>query len=385
VTTGVFGGSPQEGLADRIYEASVLPEFWPDVLRDFVRLAESREGVMVATSGDGFKWIGSSALAEKLAQEHYSYEGGAERSRRLIGLQRAGFATDADVFTAEEMLRLPLYADYLIPNGFGQGIATAIQVPDGDTIIFHAEGSPHAGPVDPAVIRRLDGLRPDLARSALISARLSFERARTAVETLSGIGLAACAVDKAGVALIANRAFEAEDLLWTTRGGNRIALLDRRADRQLYDALGVLGTEQGVRSLPLVASSGGAPAVLHVVPIRRAAHDLFTRAAAILVLTKASEKPTQALSLLQALFDLSATEAHIAARISAGRSAEHIALADAKSVDTVRNQVKSVLQKTGCRRQVDLVRLLTQLIPPASQSPAKSGPPILPEGSVGRA
>jgi DNA-binding CsgD family transcriptional regulator len=32
----------------------------------------------------------------------------------------------------------------------------------------------------------------------------------------------------------------------------------------------------------------------------------------------------------------------------------------------VRNQLKSVLAKTGCRRQVDLARLLAQLIPAAA-------------------
>jgi DNA-binding CsgD family transcriptional regulator len=373
VTTGIFGGSPQEGLADRIYEASVLPEFWPEVLRDFAQLAEGREAVLVAASGGSFKWIGSSALAEKFALDHYNYVGGEERSRRLIALRRAGFATDSEVFTEEEILGLPLFADYLIPNGLGRGIATAIPVPNGDMIIVHSEGDYRDGPYGADVVQRLDELRPHLARSALISARLAFERARTAVETLSGIGLAACAVSQGGTVLVANRDFDAELSLWTTRGAERIALTDRRADRQLYDALGVIGTEQGVRSLPLIASSGGTPAVLHVVPIRRAAHDLFTRAAAILVLTKASESPTQATSLLQALFDLSATEANIAARISAGKTAEQIALTDAKSVDTVRNQLKSVLQKTGCRRQVDLVRLLTQLIPPASRNLAEPG------------
>ncbi|MEQ1952115.1 helix-turn-helix transcriptional regulator [Mesorhizobium sp. CN2-181] len=382
MTTHVFGGSPQEGLADRIYEASVLPEFWPDVLRDFAVIAESLEAVMVATNGESFKWIGSSARAEQLAEEHYRYEGALKRSGRLLAAQRAGFMTDRDVFSEAEILSEPLFADYLIPAGYGRGIATAIQVPTGDTIIFHGEGDFGDGPYGADVVRRLDDLRPHLARSALISARLAFERARTAVETLSGIGLAACAVSQGGTVLVANRDFDAEQSYWTTRGAERIALSDRRADRQLYDALDVIGTGQGVRSLPLIGSSSGAPAVLHVVPIRRAAHDLFMRAAAILVLTKASQSPTQATSLLQALFDLSATEASIAARISAGRTTEQIALVDGKSVDTVRNQLKSVLQKTGCRRQVDLARLLAQLIPPVSKSVI---PTPLPGGGVGHA
>jgi DNA-binding CsgD family transcriptional regulator len=363
VETGHVSDARHESLVDRIYEASVLPEFWPHVLRDFAQFAESREAALIATSNGSFKWIGSSASAEKLAQEHYKYPGGAERSSRLLALRRAGFATDREVYTEAEILGEPLFRDYLIPNGFGRGIATAIQMPGGDTIIFNAEGDYSLGPVEAALMQRLDSLRPHLARSALLSARMAFERARTAVETLSAIGLAACAVLQAGEVLVANRDFDTELSFWTTRGRDRIALYDRRGDRQLYDALGVIGTEQGVRSLPLIAQDGGLPAVLHVVPIRRAAHDLFTRAAAILVLTKASETPTQATSLLQALFDLSPTEATIAARIAAGQTAEQIASADAKSPDTVRNQLKSVLQKTGCRRQVDLARLLAQLVP----------------------
>nr|WP_246771089.1 helix-turn-helix transcriptional regulator [Aestuariivirga sp. YIM B02566] len=149
--------------------------------------------------------------------------------------------------------------------------------------------------------------------------------------------------------------------LWTTRGGNRIAILDHRANGQLYEALGLIAAEQGVRSLPVIAPADSRPAVLHVVPIRRSAHDLFTRAAAILVLTKASDAALPASPLLRALFDLTPAEAAIAAHIATGKTVERIALADGKSIQTVRNQLKSVLKKTGCDRQVDLVRMLTRL------------------------
>lgn len=361
--TESFDNAEQEGLIDRIYEASVLPEFWPSVLRDFVALARSREAVLVSASGGNFRWIGSSPAAEQLAQDHYALEGGAERSRRLIALRHSGFARDRDAFTDEEVRGLPVFADYLIPRGYGSGVATAIQMPTGDTIIIHAEGDYRLGPVEDEVVKRLDGLRPHLARSTLVSARLAFERARTAVETLSGLGLAACAVAQSGAVLVANHDFDEEARLWTTRGKDRIGLLDRRADRQLYTALAAIGTEFGVRSVPMTAPAGGWPAVLHIVPVRRAAHDLFTNASAILVLTRASNTATQSTPLLQALFDLSPIEASIAARIAAGQTAERIALGDGKSVDTVRNQLKRVLEKTGCRRQVDLARLLAQLAP----------------------
>lgn len=273
----------------------------------------------------------------------------------------AGFITDYDILTQDEIDAEPVYQDFLIPRGYGFGVGSNISSAVGDTIAIHCEGHFADGAILPAVVERLDGLRPHLARSALMSTRLAFERARTAVETLSALGLAACAVNQLGTVLVANAAFDAEAPLWTTRGGNRIALLDRGANGLLYEAFSVIGAEQGVRSLPVIAPAGGRPAVLHVVPIRRAAHDLFTRASAILVLTKASDAALPATPLLRALFDLTPAEAAIAAHIATGKTAEQIALADGKSIQTVRNQLKSVLKKTGCDRQVDLVRVLTRL------------------------
>jgi DNA-binding CsgD family transcriptional regulator len=353
----------QTSFVDRIYEAAVLPEFWPDVLRDFARLAESRHAVLIAVRNQSYKWVGSSPTMEAMTLEVYHYPGGQERTRRLLAAPPGGFITDLDVYSESEILNEPLYTEYLIPKGLGRGIATFINVPTGDSIVVHAEGDHGLGPIDVAVMQRLNGFRPHLARSSLVSARLAFERARTAVETLSTLGLAACAVTRAGTVLVANPEFDAEALLWTTRGGNRIGLIDKRANRQLYDALNAIETGHSVRSLPLIAEEGAPPAVLHVVPIRRAAHDLFGQAVAILVLTKASDTPTQSTPLLQALFDLSPTEATIAARIAAGQTPEEIARADGKSIETVRNQLKRVLDKTGCRRQIDLGRLLTQLVP----------------------
>lgn len=351
-------------LADRIYEAAVLPEFWPEVLRDFADAADSLGAVLIATGEQGLRWTASSERFAELAAKHYDYPGGQERTRRLLALRHPGFATDRDAFSDEEIATDPLFTELLIPQGLGRGVATAVEVPAGDTIVLHAEGDLRKGPLPAETVERLNLLRPHVARSALISARLAFERARTAVETLSALGHAACAVSPAGVVVVANGEFEAEQGYWTTRGGGHVALEDRRSDALLREAIsaGALGTR--VRSVPLRPQGDLAPAVLHVVPLRRAALDLFANAGSILVLTKGSSSPTGATPLLQALFDLSATEAAVAAGIAAGQTAQQIALAGGKSVATVRNQIKSVLEKTGCARQVDLARLLAQVVPP---------------------
>jgi DNA-binding CsgD family transcriptional regulator len=73
--------------------------------------------------------------------------------------------------------------------------------------------------------------------------------------------------------------------------------------------------------------------------------------------------PTKAVPLrtevLQNLFDLTAAEARLAARLCAGESdVPEIAKEFGVSVSTLRTQIRSVYGKTGVRRQLDLARLL---------------------------
>lgn len=355
----------QDELIDRIYEASVLPELWTGVIAQIARSVDGEAALLSTVQMNTVRMVSTSADFTETWRLIFERFPGASnpRTQRLLAARHSGFVTDAHVFSAGEIEREPLYTEILIPRGYGSGAATAIHYPGGEAVVLNIERAAALGTFGEVAIARLDGLRAHLARSSLISMRLLFERARTAVETISALGLAACAVTEASVVLVANAEFEAEEGAWTSRSGERIALLDRRADGLLQEALGLIATERGVRSLPIAAREGSPPGVLHVVPIRRAAHDLFGRAAAILVLTKASNEPTRATALLQVLFDLTPTEAGITARIAAGQTVEQIARADGKSAATVRNQVKNVLGKTGCRRQTDLARLLAQLVP----------------------
>lgn len=351
-------------LIDRIYEASVIPSLWPEVLRHFAEQAASREGVMVATSRDQLRWLVSSPAAEKFVEQNYKFLGGMERTRRLLARNERAFVTDRDLFTEDELMRLPVYTEYLFPAGYGRGVATAISLPDETRIIFHAEGDYRDGLYGRREINRLNGLRQHLGRSAMISSRLAFEQARTAVETLAGLGYPSCAIAATGKVLVANSEFGVAGDQWATRMGDKIVLSDSDANSQLMDAIATMAVHRNVKSIALRPKDSVPASVLHVVPIRRSAHDLFSQAAAILVLTMASNDVTQETALIQALFDLTATEASVAARVAAGHTVEKIALADSKSVETVRYQLKNVLAKTGCRRQADLARLLVSLVPP---------------------
>lgn len=348
-------------FVDRVYEASVIPEYWPQVLRDFARMAGAQEAALLATDSEGSKLVGSSPAVDELAAKVYSYPAGIERTRRLVALRHAGFVTDRDVFTQEEILSEPMFADYLIPSGYGRGIATAICVPNGDTIVLHAEGNYRDGPFDSRTIQALDTLRPHLARASLLSARLGIERARAAAEALATIGLPAAVLGRGGRTLAANDLLVALMPHVVQDRPARLALADPSADALLRTALEAVAGSAGldaVQSIPIRGTQEHPPVIIHLIPVRGTAHDFFASSSAILLATPVVPKEVPGANVLQALFDLTPAEAKVAQSIGNGETTASIAASSGASLATVRNQLAAVLTKSGLHRQAELVGLL---------------------------
>ena len=87
---------------------------------------------------------------------------------------------------------------FCVPAAVGWAAITNISLPTKDQLVFTVERDYDRGPVESAFVQQLDELRPHLARSALMSARLQLERARVASETLALIGLPALVFDESG-------------------------------------------------------------------------------------------------------------------------------------------------------------------------------------------
>ena len=101
--------------------------------------------------------------------------------------------------------------------------------------------------------------------------------------------------------------------------------------------------------------------VAHVVPVRRSAHDIFAGSYAILLLTPLGGPRAPSTELLRSLFDLTQSEARIAAGLAKGQSLETIAAAGTITIETARSYLRRVLEKTGCHRQAELVALLSTI------------------------
>jgi DNA-binding CsgD family transcriptional regulator len=354
-------------LEQAIYEAAVIPEQWPDVLRSLAGVGEGLGAVLFSVSHHGALWTASPEMREIM--RHFVEDGWADRNTRMSrGLAKGlhlvpRFVTENDYYLPGEPERDPLYTEFFWPNGVGHSAGMLALLPHEDMICISIEKPWEEGPVTPRSLAWLDSLRPHIARAAMLTARLGLEQIRSAVDALGRLGFASAAVTAAGKVLVASDGFVSEAEVWTTVGRDRLVLVDPRADAQLRSALLGIRTAGGTRSIPLRDDQLVVRNVLHVLPVRRAAHDIFVRAEAIVVMTTSSTRQGSP-HLLQALFDLTPAEAAVASHVGAGLTLNDIAAREGRSVATVRNQLKSVLAKTGCSRQAELTRMLALLVPP---------------------
>lgn len=356
------------GLTDQIYECSFVPESWRGVLADLAALAQARAGFLFISNNDIHHWTSSTDAGlealEPLVKSGWVAR--CDRFRRLHAVKHPGFITEQGIYSPDEMKRDPFYRDILFPRGLGYVAGTAIPMPTGDTFSISLEREFARGPVEASAIRVLDQLRPHIARAALMSARLHLERARAASATLAALGLAALVVDEAGKVLDANPLIERMQGYIRWRAFDRVSLCDQAADQLLREAIAGIehGEDGNVRSFPVRSSSALEAMVVHVIPIRLSARDIFDRCVAALILTPVTLPQAPPVELVRSLFDLTPTEARVARDLAGGKTVEDIAVDYGVSPNTVRTHVRGVLQKTGRSRQADVVALLTGIYAP---------------------
>jgi DNA-binding CsgD family transcriptional regulator len=359
-------------LIDRIYESCFAPETWPDVLDAIGRIADTTGASLFVSKDEVLHWVASPETRERA--ERFVKDGLIRRGQlaaRLFALGIPGFLILADFFTAEELDREPTYCELWRPQGIAYGMATAIPIPTGENVFFVLSRRMEHGPFERASAGKLDELRPHLARSVLISARLQLERARVAGEALAALGVPALVFDQTGKVLAANQLIEALTGFVRWQAFDRVSLKDKGADQLLRDAVATIESDSRpeVRSFPVRDAEAEATMVAHVIPIRLSARDIFVRCFAVLALTPMTRPQAPPVELVQSLFDLTPAEARVARSLASGKTVEAIATEGEVSVNTVRTHVRQVLAKTGCERQAEVVALLTGIAQPRMAGP----------------
>jgi DNA-binding CsgD family transcriptional regulator len=353
-------------VVDRIYEAAFVPEKWTAVLDEISEMTGSVGGALLAT-GDRYppRWAASETIAPALR----AYAAGDawkdnKRPQQALSSAGSGFSRDIDLWTAEELERYRI-SDERSPHGLGWQLGSIIPMSSGETVIFTFDRRFDDGPHDVAMRDATDLLRPHLARAGLLAARLGLERAQTMVATLAGIGLPAAVLSGTGHIVTANDLLQNMTSVFQATDHNGLAVADPAAHALLNQAIVEYDRRDAfVRSIPVPATTERGPVVIHLLPVRGAAHDVFSGADILIVATTVSASSTKpSLSVLHGLFDLSPAEARLAAALAAGDPLKAVAAKHGIQFSTARSYLEAIFRKTGTHQQSQLVALLKSTQP----------------------
>ena len=256
----------------------------------------------------------------------------------------------------------PFY-QWLRERGGGWCFGTTVKMPTGDAVAFSWERAFELGPFRRATVQSLASLRPHLARAGFIAGRLELEQACTAMGTLARLNLPAGVINFSNGLIAANDQLQAlvPDVLQDR--AKRVTLTDRKADALLERTLLKLSRSvelEEVSPIPIAGTEKYPSSLLHIVPMRRAARDIFAASLCLLVLTPISLPNAPTAGIVQALLDLTPSEARTLVAIAEGQTLDQFARHARLPVSTARVQHEALLAKIGISRQADLAALLAR-------------------------
>ncbi|MBZ9973862.1 MULTISPECIES: helix-turn-helix transcriptional regulator [unclassified Mesorhizobium] len=359
-----------DDLTDKIYEAAFVPDMWAAALEAASELSGSASGSIFVMNdnsptrgriSDNSMGHGNAlesvrpVFEEFLTGENWKLSPGV---MRMYDMHPASFV-HVEAFMSEEEIERDLVRLRLRAAGIGAHLCSAVAMPSGELVTFVFQRWTKDGFYDQPSVDRLDQLRPHLARAGLISARLGVEQARATVSALETIGLPAAVLTASGRVVTANVLLESMPSLFIAIARGGLALGNASANALFQEAVIQNQHSRVVRSIPIPAKEDQPALVIHLLPLRRAAHEIFSGGDILIAATAVgASSVVPSPTLLAGLFDLTPAEARLAAALSRGQPLKDAAFDLSITVKTGRTYLERIFAKTGTRQQSQLVALL---------------------------
>jgi DNA-binding CsgD family transcriptional regulator len=273
-----------------------------------------------------------------------------------------------------ERLREARYVrEWCAPQGIGDAIAFAIaRTPGmvGNISFSRREPAPPLGDGD---IVRLRLIAPHVRRAITISDLFGLKAVEVATfgSVLDSFRFGILLVDRDLGIVHANAAAQAmlaeREPVRLEKG--RLALADRATQGALERAVGQAADDAvalGGKGIGIPASGKDNPRVVHVLPLRngRMRGLAEARAVAALFIAPAAMPARLSSGALAAIYDLTPAETNILELLVAGSTQAEIASRLGIAPSTVKSHLLRLFDKTGCRRQADLLKLAESLSSP---------------------
>jgi DNA-binding CsgD family transcriptional regulator len=359
-------------LIGMVYDCAIDPDLWPQALtaiRDATRFANATLSAQAVPTGEILLNVSVGIPPDWLASME-TYAGdvielwGGLPAIAAYPLDRPTVLSHSQ--PGGEYKQVRYYREWGVPQGLSDLLAVPI-ARDAQAFGTVAMGwHEREGEITAADLELPMLLLPHLQRAVSISRLLDIRtvEVQSFAATLDGLSAGALLVGGDLSIVHANEAaramLAARDPVSGERG--RLAVASEPAQRMLAQAVAAAGRDEreidrAGLGIPVRRESG--PAVLHVLPLRYGAvrPRLAPQAvAAVFVVPAAVPRPVPE-QALAALFDLTPAEAKVFALLASGLSVADAARSLGIAQSTVKTHLHQLFQKTGAKRQAELVRL----------------------------
>ena len=355
-------------VIDRIYEASLDSAHWACALSELVAFTGAIAADLYITDTDHPPFISFTGISDELMHDYLAHFHDQNDRVKAIQLSSEGaLVTDYDVTTPDEMARSPYYQDLLFKHGYGLFIGCNSLTRAGESALFGVHYGRGVDGYRKEHFRRLQLVMPHIRRAARLQNRIRTTGAKASrlAAAIDAVSSGIVLLDCNGEVVHCNLA--AERLLSLNRGvrlrRRRVeiaqASLDRTLQRAIFEAIKRDPVSRGAGDA--VSIDGETPTealslIVFPLPLRLSLEDCI---GAIIVISEPfSRVPPAADVIVRAIFDLTPAEAQLAIALANGETVNSYAKRTGRSIETVRGQLKTIMGKTGVKRQSALVRLI---------------------------
>jgi len=362
-----------DDLIGSIYETTISPQQLPGVMTRIDTLLNSDACHLFSIEGGrpgGLSITTNNWINHKDLIRYYEHYHRIDPRRTYAENQPVGKVMQCStVYDERYVNRNEFYQDFLIPTG-ARYIAGACLFADNNTRIHAAFNHfSDRGVFTDDEMKRLQRLTPHLVRAAhMMVANRDLTHALAANEiALTSLRQGLIALDAKNSIVYANDAAEQQFMpewkeLFQGSSVREHSSLATRIKEARHNRI-VQCMLQHSRHL-------GDDAVLSIIPLKNGDGLAFmgdraplsgNQIDALILIAPARNRQAASARLLMSLFGLSRAEARLAHGLASGQSPEDYAQAACVSINTIRTQIRALLEKTGERRLPDLIRMLSLL------------------------
>ena len=353
-----------------IYDAALIPNLWPaalDLAVDSVGGVGAAYYVWNKRTGQ-VEWLSMSGPLVHSTADYASYYYALDPYRPMFETVPSGSLLGVRECVPEALLRRnEWYNDYLLKGGIDDGVGAGLFENRSHAIYFGIHHGIDQPPFATDCAAALQALVEPLRQGARLHVELHNLgwKSSVALRALDQLGTAVIIVDGDGRVIQTNRV--AERMLQRGDGlkirNGKLGALDVSESAGLGAAIAAAAVEQktpaAIGRMRVRRHDGRLPYVLTVAPLG-ADLTVYGRPLAMIVLTDPDEcSPTE--RDLAEFFALSPAESRLAVALLAGKKLSVVAMEFGVQITTLRTQLSSILRKTGVTRQIDLIRLFSNV------------------------